>query len=73
MMKHIAQSPVSAAQGAEAKQSLPVPGAWAVEEDTYCQRFSLCEQHMFPLPGIFSVVLSSHFSRRQIYTQANES
>ena len=48
----------------EAKQSLPAPGARAVEEDTHCRRFSLCEQHMFLLPGIFPVVLSSRFSWR---------
>ena len=57
----------------EAKQSLLAPGAWVVEEDTHCRRHSLCEQHMFLLPGIFPVVLSSCFSWRQIYTQANES
>lgn len=60
-------------EGTEANQSLLAPCAWAVKEDTHCQRFSLCEQHMFPLPGIFLVILSFRFSWRQIYPQANES
>ena len=60
-------------KAAKAKQSLPPPGAWVAEEDAHCRRFSLCAQHMFPLPGIFPVLLSSRALRRQIYTQANES
>lgn len=53
--------------------SLPAPGTRAAEEDTHCWGLSLCEQHMFLLPGIFPVVLLSHLLWRQIYMQANES
>lgn len=49
--------------GCRGRTKSRVPGAQAVEKDTHRQRCSLCDQHTFPLPGIFPVVPSGCFSR----------